>query len=144
MVHQMQAPMACPAMGAYFWFARSEDSNRATAPQRRNQQSSGLLVSPRESPRESSRPAVRSAQILPGPAVFSIMAMRYPYSRVRFKKRSARAQRLPQAAARDEDGTIVNPGGNVAPGLNRGDKIDKPDNPNKPDRPENPGAEGHP
>ena len=44
-------PTACPAMGTCFWFARSEDSNRATAPQRRNQQSGGLLVSPRESPR---------------------------------------------------------------------------------------------
>ena len=44
-------PTACPAMGTCFWFARSEDSNRATAPQRRAQQSSGLLVSPRESPR---------------------------------------------------------------------------------------------
>ena len=59
MVHQKQAPMACPAMGACFWFARSEDSNRATAPQRRNQQSCGLLVSPRESPRGSSRPVAR-------------------------------------------------------------------------------------
>ena len=26
------SPMACPATGACFWFARSEDSNRATAP----------------------------------------------------------------------------------------------------------------
>ena len=49
------------------------------------------------------RPAVRGAQILPGPAIFSMMAMQYPYSRVRFKKRSARAQGLPQAAVRDED-----------------------------------------
>ena len=44
-------------MGACFWFARSEDSNRATAPQRRNQQSGGLLVSPRESPRGLRRSA---------------------------------------------------------------------------------------
>ena len=84
--------MACPAMGACFWFARSEDSNscagdrrlrrkqgaeagaavgkgervakpapvtatRKTAPQRRNQQSCGLLVSPRESPRGMRRSA---------------------------------------------------------------------------------------
>ena len=43
--------MLYPAVGALFWFVRSEDSNRATAPQRRAQQSSGLLGSPRESPR---------------------------------------------------------------------------------------------
>ena len=48
---------------------------------------------------------------------------------------------VPPSQTEDEDGTIVNPGGNVAPGLNRGDKIDKPDNPNKPDKPENPGTE---
>ena len=57
MVHQKQAPTAYPAVGACFWFARSEDSNRATAPQRRNQQSCGLLVSPRESPRGMRRSA---------------------------------------------------------------------------------------
>ena len=57
MVHQKQAPTAYPAVGACFWFARSEDSNRATAPQRRNQQSSGLLVSPRVSPRGMRRSA---------------------------------------------------------------------------------------
>ena len=57
MVHQKQAPAAYPAVGACFWFARSEDSNRATAPQRRNQQSGGLLVSPRESPRGMRRSA---------------------------------------------------------------------------------------
>ena len=33
-----------------------------------------------------------------------------------------------------QDGTIVNNGGNVAPGLNRGEHIDKPD------KPENPGT----
>ena len=41
----------------------------------------------------------------------------------------------------DEDGTIVNPGGNVAPGLNRGEKMDKPANPNKPEKPNKPGSE---
>ena len=50
-------PAAYPAVRTCFWFARSEDSNRATAPQRRNQQSSGLLVSPRESPRGMRRSA---------------------------------------------------------------------------------------
>ena len=48
---------------------------------------------------------------------------------------------VPPGQTEDEDGTIVNPGGNVAPGLNRGEQIDKPDNPNKPDKPENPGTE---
>ena len=57
MVHQKQAPTAGHAVGTCFWFARSEDSNRATAPQRRNQQSAGLLVSPRESPRGMRRSA---------------------------------------------------------------------------------------
>lgn len=42
---------------------------------------------------------------------------------------------VPPGQHEDEDDTIVNPGGNVAPGLNRGDKIDKPDNPNKPSKP---------
>lgn len=40
-----------------------------------------------------------------------------------------------------EDGNIVNNGGNMAPGLNRGDKIDKPDNPNKPDKSKKTGTE---
>ena len=35
----------------------------------------------------------------------------------------------------DEDGTIVNNGGNTPPGLNRREKAEKPDNPNKPDNP---------
>ena len=48
---------------------------------------------------------------------------------------------VPPGQHEDEDGNIVNNGGNMAPGLNRGDKIDKPDNPNKPDKPENPGTE---
>ena len=48
---------------------------------------------------------------------------------------------VPPGQHEDEDGTIVNPGGNVAPGLNRGKKIDKPDNPNKPSKPSKPGAE---
>lgn len=48
---------------------------------------------------------------------------------------------MPPGQIEDEDGTIVNPGGNVPPGLNRGEQIDKPDNPNKPDKPENPGTE---
>ena len=48
---------------------------------------------------------------------------------------------VPPGQTEDEDGTIVNPGGNVAPGLNRGEHIDKPENPNKPDKPENPGTE---
>ena len=47
---------------------------------------------------------------------------------------------VPPGQHEDEDGTIVNNGGNVAPGLNRGEHIDKPENPNKPDKPENPGA----
>lgn len=48
---------------------------------------------------------------------------------------------VPPGQTEDGDGNIVNPGGNMAPGLNRGDKIDKPENPNKPDKPENPGTE---
>ena len=48
---------------------------------------------------------------------------------------------VPPGQTEDEDGTIVNPGGNVAPGLNRDEHIDKLDNPNKPDKPENPGTE---
>lgn len=47
---------------------------------------------------------------------------------------------VPPGQHEDEDGTIVNNGGNVAPGLNRGEHIDNPENPNKPDKPENPGA----
>ena len=48
---------------------------------------------------------------------------------------------VPPGQTEDVDGNIVNPGGNMAPGLNRGEHIDKPDNPNKPDKPENPGTE---
>ena len=48
---------------------------------------------------------------------------------------------IPPGQAEDDDGNIVNPGGNVAPGLNRGEHIDKPANPNKPVKPENPGTE---
>ena len=48
---------------------------------------------------------------------------------------------VPPGQHEDEDGTIVNPGGNVAPGLNRGEKIDKPANPNKPEKPNKPGSE---
>ena len=47
---------------------------------------------------------------------------------------------VPPGQHEDEDGTIVNNGGNVAPGLNRSEHIDKPENPNKPNKPENPGA----
>ena len=46
-----KSPYGVSRRGGSFLVARSEDSNRATAPQCRNQQSSGLLVSPRESPR---------------------------------------------------------------------------------------------
>ena len=60
MVHQNKAPTAYPAVGAFILVARSEDSNRATAPQCRNQQSSGLLVSPRESPRGMGKGAERA------------------------------------------------------------------------------------
>ena len=48
---------------------------------------------------------------------------------------------VPPGQEEDEDGNIVNPGGNMPPGLNRGEKGEKPDNPNKPDKPENPGME---
>ncbi len=48
---------------------------------------------------------------------------------------------MPPGQTEDGNGTIVNPGGNVAPGLNRGDKIDKPVNPDKPGKPSNPGSE---
>lgn len=48
---------------------------------------------------------------------------------------------VPPGQTEDGDGNIVNNGGNMAPGLNRGDKIDTPENPNKPDKPENPGTE---
>ena len=41
----------------------------------------------------------------------------------------------------DEDGNIVNNGGNTPPGLNRREKAEKPENPNKPEKPENPGEE---
>ena len=60
MVHQNKAPTACPAVGAFILVARSEDSNRATAPQCRNQQSCGLLVSPRESSRGMGKRAERA------------------------------------------------------------------------------------
>ena len=66
MVHQNKAPTAYPAVGAFILVARSEDSNRATAPQCRNQQSSGLLVSPRESPRGMGKGAERAGvEMLP-------------------------------------------------------------------------------
>lgn len=42
---------------------------------------------------------------------------------------------------RAEEGNIVNPGGHMPPGLNRGEKGEKPDNPNKPVKPDNPGTE---
>ena len=48
---------------------------------------------------------------------------------------------VPPGQEEDEEGNIVNPGGHMPPGLNRGEKEDKPDNPNKPDKPENPGTE---
>ena len=61
MVHQNKAPTAClNRRRAFILVARSEDSNRATAPQCRNQQSSGLLVSPRESPRGMGKGAERA------------------------------------------------------------------------------------
>ena len=41
----------------------------------------------------------------------------------------------------DEDGNIVNNGGHMPPGLNRGEKPDKDDNPNPPEVPEDPGTE---
>ena len=47
--HTKRRPQACPAWGR-FLYSRGEGANRATAPQCRNQQSSGLLVSPRETP----------------------------------------------------------------------------------------------
>ena len=48
---------------------------------------------------------------------------------------------VPPGQTEDENGNIVNGGGNMAPGLNRGNKLDKPENPNKPSKPENPGTE---
>ena len=48
---------------------------------------------------------------------------------------------IPPGMTEDEDGNIVNPGGNMPPGLNRGEKGEKPDNPDKPEKPENPGTE---
>ena len=48
---------------------------------------------------------------------------------------------VPPGQTEDEDGNIVNPGGHMPPGLNRGEKGEKPDNPNKPDKPDNPGTE---
>ena len=41
----------------------------------------------------------------------------------------------------DEDGNIVNDGGHMPPGLNRGEKPDKGDNPNPPEVPDTPGTE---
>ena len=41
----------------------------------------------------------------------------------------------------DEDGNIVNNGGHMPPGMNRGEKPDKDDNPNPPEVPEDPGKE---
>ena len=42
MVHQKQVPMACPAMGACFWFARSEDENSCEGDRRlRRKQGAG-------------------------------------------------------------------------------------------------------
>ena len=48
---------------------------------------------------------------------------------------------VPPGQTEDEDGNIVNPGGHMPPGLNRGEKEEKPDNPNKPEKPDNPGTE---
>ncbi len=48
---------------------------------------------------------------------------------------------VPPGQTEDEDGNIVNPGGHMPPGLNRGEKGEKPDNPNKPEKPDNPGSE---
>lgn len=48
---------------------------------------------------------------------------------------------VPPGQSEDEDGNIVNKGGNISPGLNRGNKIDKPVNPNRPAFPDNPGTE---
>ena len=48
---------------------------------------------------------------------------------------------VPPGQTEEEDGTIVNPGGHMPPGLNRGEKEEKPDNPNKPVKPDNPGTE---
>ena len=48
---------------------------------------------------------------------------------------------VPPGQTEEEDGTIVNPGGNTPPGLNRGEKGEKPDNSNKPVKPDNPGTE---
>ena len=41
----------------------------------------------------------------------------------------------------DEDGNIVNNGGNTPPGLNRREKPDRGENPNRPEKPSNPGTE---
>ncbi len=48
---------------------------------------------------------------------------------------------VPPGQTEDGDSNIVNPGGHMPPGLNRGEKGEKPDNPNKPTKPDNPGTE---
>ncbi len=48
---------------------------------------------------------------------------------------------VPPGQTEDGDGSIVNPGGHMPPGLNRGEKGEKPNNPNKPEKPDNPGTE---
>lgn len=48
---------------------------------------------------------------------------------------------VPPGQTEDGDGNIVNNGGNMAPGLNRGEHIDMPETPNKPNKPENAGTE---
>ena len=123
MVHQKQAPTAGHAVGACFWFARSEDSNRATAPQRRNQQSAGLLVSPRESPRGMRRSAgpdggslTESVGLLfccysPGRRVGASSGTRTAaeataaYGGNREPKQGQRSQRRPARGAPDDAGT---------------------------------------
>ena len=75
-----------------------------------------------------------------GPAVGPLLAFSLPETGKDDATVEGNGQ-MPPGQHEDEDGTIVNPGGNVAPGLNRGEHIDKPDNPNKPDKPENLGTE---
>ncbi|MCI8333689.1 MAG: hypothetical protein HFH25_03800, partial [Lachnospiraceae bacterium] len=48
---------------------------------------------------------------------------------------------VPPGQTEEGDGSIVNPGGHMPPGLNRGEKGEKPNNPNKPEKPDNPGTE---
>ena len=50
-------------------------------------------------------------------------------------------EEVPPGQNVDEDGNIVNNGGNTPPGLNRREKTDKEENPNPPSVPENPGTE---